>query len=520
VVGFREAWKALVGAREATYQPVDALGNPEGAYRSLTAGYEARPITAQERERYIAIARRIYATDAAGGGLADAVVARVIGDELTWDVPDPKVMAIVERFVCDPDNDLDAEFPRYCTELVVFGELVLPIFVTKENGDARLGYLLPEQVEDVIWRKGDAKRALAVLQKRPGADESRYLWIIPRPDVAHDGHYPPHPALTPETEPHSVDGVDGLPVALPTGADGEVLPEIRKELDAGDVKVAGYAFYHRTGCLVSGRGRGIYWRTKDWLKALDDHVFAALRNAVLRARYVFTVTLDGAQGPEIEKKQRQLNANPPAPGTVLVKGSGEHWDVVAPGVPEAEGIQELATLVQKLIGLAEGVPAHEMAAEADVNRNTASESRQASLKRAKRLQREIAAMVTEWVSYQVDQKMHAGQLPAEADRTAQPVLPDLDARDEALGAQSVAQAVPAMVTAVTEELVLQEDARAYLYALMGRKAPEKDEWAKALADAASKRDQDAYSGVEGKLEAMVEGSRPAQGSGSEVTRCL
>ena len=79
-MGFREAWKALVGAREATYQPVDALGNPEGAYRSLTAGYEARPITAQERERYIVIARRIYATDAAGGGLADAVVARVIGD--------------------------------------------------------------------------------------------------------------------------------------------------------------------------------------------------------------------------------------------------------------------------------------------------------------------------------------------------------------------------------------------------------------------------------------------------------
>lgn len=504
-MGLWDTARRWLSARESTYQPVDALGNPDGAYRSLTADFEVRPITPQERERYIAIARRIYATDAAGGGLADLVVSRVIGDELTWDAPDPKVKAVVERFVGDPDNDLDAEFPRYCTELVVFGELVLPIFLTKENGDVRLGYLLPEQVEDVIWRKGDAKRAVAVLQKRPGADESRYLWIIPRPDVTHDGRYPPHPSLTPGTEPHAVDGVDGLPVVLPIGADGDVLPEIRKVLDAGDVKVAGYAFYHRTGCLVSGRGRGIYWRTKDWLKALDDHVFAALRNAVLRARYVFTVTLDGAPASEIEKKQRQLNANPPAPGTVLVKGSGEHWDVVAPGVPEADGIQELATLVQKLIGLAEGVPAHEIAAEADVNRNTASESRQASLKRAKRLQREIAAMLTEWVSYQVDQKVYAGQLSADADRTALPVLPDLDARDEAQAAQSVAQAVPAMVTAVTEELVLQEDARAYLYALMGRKAPEKDEWAKALAEAASKRDEGAYADVDGALEALVEG---------------
>lgn len=489
-------------AREASGAlATDAFDNTDEAYRALTdAGLEQ--VSPAAMERYRKLARRIYFTHAIGGPLPDMIVARVLGAGLAWTANDQRVQDVVARFVTDPDNDLEQHFPRMVTEFLAYGELFLPIFLTRANADVRLGYLTPDQVEEVVWRQGDAKKPVAFIQRRPSATESRRLWVIPHPEPAHDNRYPPHPALTDTEEPHSRPGEDGLPVALPSN-DGELAPEIAALFEKDpDLKVAGYAFYHRTGCLVSGRGRGLYERVRDWMKAVDDFLFGTLRNAVLQARYLFECTLKGANKTQVDARKKDLQKGPPPPGSILVHNENEDWKVLSPDVTPAAQVRELFTGGLKLVGLAVGLPGHEVGAEDDTNRSTAKESRSVSINRAKRFQREVAAVLKAWIGYQVEQKVHAGMLPAEVDRTVEPVLPELDARDEGEVAKSVADGVNAMATAVDRELVLEEDARAFVYSLMGREVPDAEEFRAALEKARKERDEAGY-GADGRLEGLI-----------------
>lgn len=508
--------KALFGrAREtAGGGPVDALGNTEDMYRPALAG--ARPglvndLNPIDQERQRALARQQFFRNAIGGGLLDGMVSRVIGVGVQVKAADERVQAAIERFLTDPDNDLEANLPRFETERLAYGELFLPLYLTKENADVRLGYLPPDQIDEVIWKQGDAKKALGCIQKRTGLGETqgRRLWIIPHPEPAWENRYPPHPALTPQTEAGSVPGDDGLPVLLPA-ENGETLPQIAKLLEEqGDIHVAGYLFYHRTGALVTGRGRSIYERINDWLKGADDYVFGELRNGVLRGRYLYQCTLKGAaDATRVEQKKKELGTRPPAPGTILVHNDLEEWDVLSPGVTESSGIRDMITSVLGFIGVSCGTPKHELSAEDDVNRSTAKESRSQSINRGKRNQLELAACIRAWVGYAIDQKAHAGQLPQDVDRGFEVVLPELDARDEAEVAQSVAQATAAMATAVDRELVLETDARAYLYQLMGRELPDDEEFREQLD---KERQARAAAGYAEPPPALANPGQPAPG---------
>lgn len=474
------------GLRPATkLAATEALVDPdERMFRALVASPEAgsndlsdSSMALQRRH-----ARQFYFRHAIGGALPDSIVARVLGAGAQWKANDPRVQEVVSRFVDDSDNNLAENLPRMATELLTFGELCLPIFITPANADVRLGYLLPDQIEDVVWRSGDAKKPIAILQRRTGLGEKdpRRLWVVPHQDPAWDGLYPPHAAIHAGRPQFAVRGEDGNLVELPNDG-GEVLPEIRKLLqDDPDLVVAGYAFYHRTGSLVAGRGRGIYERIGTWLRAVDDFFFGILRNAILQGRYLIECVLTGADDAAVKAKRDQLAKTPPDTGAILVHNDQEEWRMLAPSVAPAAQIREVLTGVLKVIGLAVGLAGHEVGAEDDTNRSTAQESRSVSINRAKRFQRELMGACRAWVRYQVDQKVHRGQIPKGADLSVQVILPELDAADESELAKSVSDGVAAMATAIEAELVLSSDARAWVYSLMGLPVPSEEAFEKAL----------------------------------------
>src|SRR6185369_572056 len=69
-------------------------------------------------------------------------------------------------------------------------------------------------------------------------------------------------------------------------------------------------------------------------------------------------------------RQAELNANPPTPGAVLVKDSGESWDVLQPSLASHDAGEDGLAL-KKMISAGSGNPLHFLAEPESATRTTA-----------------------------------------------------------------------------------------------------------------------------------------------------
>lgn len=489
------------------------LVDPDDIFYRQAVGNENVPpqLSDWQQSRLIWKSRVTYFRSSVGGGIIDALVDRVIGAGIEYKAADKAVQAEVDRFIADPYNDFEDFVPKAARELKLFGKLVLPIFLTPENADVRLGYMNPEQVEQIVWETGNAKRALAILQKRPNTSSRKLLWIVVCPDPNASGRYPAHPALTNAEEPNSVPGMDGNPVVLPTRGK-EVYPEIATLSNSDEVQVAGYCFYHRSSCLVSGDGHGIFERVHEWLKALDDFYFGTVRNAILQGSFLWDVTVKGAT-PEQIKEYQKLYPGPPKPGHVLFHNDEVTWEALSPKLPDSGSIKETLNGILKIIGFAVGLASHEIGAESDVNRNTASENG-ISDNQAKRFQLELASMLGSWLNYQVDQKQYLGQISEGVDATVEVILPELDATDEGTIATTVKTLVDAFIPAIDDVIVLKQDARKAVYLAMGQDMPAEKDFEKAEQERDEKLPAPVGTGGDTVLSMVNGGKAAVNGNGA------
>ena len=75
---------------------------------------------------------------------------------------------------------------------------------------------------------------------------------------------------------------------------------------------------------------------------------------------------------EVERSARQatLNANPPAPGSILVVDEGESWEVIHPKL-EANDASKDGLAIKKMIAAGAGIPLHFLAEPESATRTTA-----------------------------------------------------------------------------------------------------------------------------------------------------
>ncbi len=89
-----------------------------------------------------------------------------------------------------------------------------------------------------------------------------------------------------------------------------------------------------------------------------------------RFAFLYTVTLHGASLAERRRRQAELNLNPPAPGSLLVKDEGETWEVLSPRLEAAQAGEDGLAL-KKMISAGAGVPLHFLAEPESATRTTA-----------------------------------------------------------------------------------------------------------------------------------------------------
>ncbi len=89
-----------------------------------------------------------------------------------------------------------------------------------------------------------------------------------------------------------------------------------------------------------------------------------------RFAFLYAVTLRGASEADRRRRQAELAAAPPAPGSVLVKDEGEEWEVLSPKLEAAQAGEDGLAL-KKMIGAGAGVPLHFLAEPESSTRTTA-----------------------------------------------------------------------------------------------------------------------------------------------------
>jgi hypothetical protein len=89
-----------------------------------------------------------------------------------------------------------------------------------------------------------------------------------------------------------------------------------------------------------------------------------------RQAFVFVVQGKFADRAARDARQRELNTNPPPPGSILVTDESETWSVLSPELASAEAGEDGLAL-KKMIALGAGVPTHYLAEPESSTRTTA-----------------------------------------------------------------------------------------------------------------------------------------------------
>lgn len=224
-------------------------------------------------------------------------------------------------------NKMDLRFEKKGFDLSLNGMLILPVFVNSINGQVKLGFIDPKNVEKVITNSLNVEDIVRIKLKGIGSNNrSRSLDVIRLNDNPISGNY-------------------GL-------MDGD-------------------CFYFAIN-NVSNQPEGVsdLLGSADWLDMLDQLLFNTLQFVNALSRYFQDVELQGADEKKIEewKKQNPVSQNL----SRFVHNEKVKFNVLSPNINNADP-SEIVRLYKNIVLGSQGYPEHWFADGGNTNLATATE---------------------------------------------------------------------------------------------------------------------------------------------------
>jgi hypothetical protein len=402
-----------------------SIDSDDYLYRPIT-GEKGSNLPAFQQERMFAIAKHLFRANPVGSRYISLFTDFVLGEGAVPSFKNSEVEAVVMRHWRDPYNDWDRRQSLYFQHLMVFGELLVPLFPNTANGHLRCGLQLVENIKTV------------------------------------------------NTDPDNWSIVESVRMKSVTGGDEGVLYQTVNTRESRDelTKATNPALFWTRGNPFGERGLSVLYSIADLLDVMDQFVFSEIERTFLLKAFVWDVSINNGQPDEIAKKARDPNYGPPKPGSVRIHNQQEVWTAVNPRLDTYDawnGIEALRTHT----GGAMGLPEHWFGSGGDVNRATASEMDEPTLKRLTMLQREWRYIMVDILQAQIDYAVLAGALPEEVavEKDGKPtdemipsrdavdlVLPELSGDDNSQTITSLDTLTRALALAETEGFVTHETA--------------------------------------------------------------
>jgi hypothetical protein len=336
---------------------------------------------------------------------------------------------VLDTFWADPDNNLDIELGNHVLDTSIFGERLFNLAVNPVNGHVKIGVIDTGEIKCVHRDPFAANRPHSVeLKSTP--DKPRRLKCV-RIDEE----------ITSKTYGRRIGAKPGETYTDETGT--------------AHAYIGSCLIWQINKLSTAERGNSDLTCIIDYLDSLDQMHWSEMDRANLAKTIVFDVTLTGMGPTEILARQKELASNPPKPGSVIVHNEREVWAVPSPTL-NAWDYQALVEVIWNHIAAAVGLPKHWLAATVDVNRATATEMSEPTIKTLEARQRFVIEGLQELCSFALDQAELAGRISKRRTSpgrlpTAWPLkvsAPEIRTRDTASAAKALATtAVTGLMTA-------------------------------------------------------------------------
>lgn len=439
-------------------QVVEAAGatvidDDEGEWRRLSgaADRDLSPLT-QDRMQRLAIYQ--WERNLLANRLIELPVAYLLAEGVSVAVEDADAQAIVNRMWRDPINDMDASVDALARELLLFGELALPVFTNPANGQIRIASIDPADIETVVTDPDNRRIVIGLVLRRDRKGEGRRFRVI------HQG--PEADLFTERTQ-----------AIRATFTDGECLYTSINRLTHGS------------------RGRSHLLAQIDWLDAYDQFLFGELDRVGFLRAFVWDVTLSGATEEQVKTRARQIT--PPRPGSVRVHNDAEVWNAVSPQLGAGDTGEHARLFRNHILGGAT-YPEHWYGGAEDVNRSTGESMSEPTYKVMSQFQRRFGLFLEQLARLAINRAFSpSGEDFAIDPYDPDPLLvpsvqwPELTTKDTTRYAAALSQTVVGAAAAVERGLLTEATAVRLIASLAAKLGVEIDATSE-LRDARVERD--------------------------------
>jgi len=341
--GFAEAHDRHLAVAEATAEARTdnraSLAREDRGWQRLSGGGPAKlgGFTLDQQRGH---AMRLWHYSPLARGIVEINLGFQLADGVSFTAGDEFDQAIVDEFWNHPVNNFGVTFIDRVRSLMLTGEACWPVFTEPNTGLQRVADLHPSLIHDVIPDPDNSSQAIGVIKRQTADHPERRFRVI---NIGGDAMF--------------------SPAAL----------QLRDSFTDGECH---FFAVNRIGGL---RGTSDLMPALDWIEAYERALFGELERWALLRNFIWDVTLHGATQEQINARAAELAANPPRPGDVRIHNESEEWKSLAPDLGAYEA-SNISRLMRNHILAATGTPEHWVGGGGDVNRATAGEMDEPTLK--------------------------------------------------------------------------------------------------------------------------------------------
>lgn len=369
-----------------------------------------RDLQPMQQDRMQKLAEFLWQSNLLANRLTELPLAYLLAEGVSLQCVDADHQKLLNAFWADPINNWPMKLESRVRALGLLGEQSYIASVREGDGFVRLGYLDPRQIATVVNDPDNPEQPIGVITKRDtrGRQHKYRVMVL--------------------------------------GDDAELFSQATARIRAEDFSDGVVLLYQLNKFPNGSRGRSDLLGQMDWLDAYDNFLFSELDRIDYLRRFVWDVTLQGADDTAVKKFEREFA--PPAPNSTFVHNDSVKLEAKSPSLQAADTSASSRLLRNHVLGGAT-VPEHWFGGGGDVNRAAASEMGEPTFKvysmrqgYLKRMLEEIGRFVL-WCHAQasgekVDWAEDKWQVTA--------VFPELINRD----ITKFASAMQTLVTAVTQ----------------------------------------------------------------------
>ncbi|MEW6505667.1 MAG: hypothetical protein AB1457_17045 [Chloroflexota bacterium] len=293
-----------------------------GAHAAAAPPHE-RPFA--ERREALQQALEAWRVNPLARRIVELTTQYVVGGGISFSCDHPATSRFLHALWNHPLNQLSLRLPEWCDELTRSGNLFI-LISTDPAGMSYFRAVPATQIDEICTRPNDVDQPL---EYRPA----------PTVDGREPGGWPAYQPL--EDAP---DASGSFPAVM-----------------------RHYAINRPVGCV---------WGESDllpllrWLSRYANWLEDRARLNRYRTAFLYVVRSRFASEGERLARQQRMNAQPPAPGSILVTDENETWEVIQPRL-EADDANTDGLALKKMIAAGAGLPLHFLAEPESSTRTTA-----------------------------------------------------------------------------------------------------------------------------------------------------